>query len=135
MNNAVHRLFLLSAVSLCAILLINGCTSKPMPVAVQPPIDQVSEQYAKNADQMASDGQYMTSNFFYKKAITHFEKLEVWDKAIKCYIKLGDNFQKLGDVESALGTLNHVSWTYSKGRAQLRKFLSLWHGICCTFTR
>jgi CHAT domain-containing protein len=108
MNNAVHRLFLLSAVSLCAILLINGCTSKPMPVAVQPPIDQVSEQYAKNADQMASDGQYMTSNFFYKKAITHFEKLEVWDKAIKCYIKLGDNFQKLGDVESALGTLNHA---------------------------
>lgn len=108
MNNAVRRLFLLSAATLFAILLISGCTSKQAPVAVKPPADQVSDQYVKNADQMATDGRYKTSNFLYKKAITKYEKLEVWDKAIKCYIKLGDNFQKLGDVESALGTLNHA---------------------------
>ncbi len=108
MNKAVRRLFLLIAVTLAALLLISGCTSKPAPVAVQPPADQVSEQYAKNADQMAADGRYNTSNFLYKKAITKYEKLEIWDKAIKCYIKLGDNFQKLGDVESALGTLDRA---------------------------
>jgi len=108
MNNAVHRLFLLSAINLCAILLISGCTSKPVPVTVQFPTDQVSDQFTKNADQMATDGRYLTSNFLYKKAISQYEKLEAWDKAIKCYIKLGDNFQRLGDVESALGTLNHA---------------------------
>ncbi len=108
MKNAVYRLFLLSGVCLWAILSINGCTSKPVPVAVQPPADQLSDRYAKNADQMAADGRFLPSNFLYKKAIAHYEKLEVWDKAIKCYIKLGDNFQKLGDVESALGTLNHA---------------------------
>jgi CHAT domain-containing protein len=108
MNNAVRRLFLLIASSLALVLLINGCASKQTPVTVQPPADQVSDQYAKNADQMAADGRYNTSNFLYKKAITKYEKLEIWDKAIKCYIKLGDNFQKLGDVESALGTLDHA---------------------------
>jgi CHAT domain-containing protein/Tfp pilus assembly protein PilF len=108
MNNAVRRLFLLSMVSLAVVLLISGCTSKQRPVAVKPPADQVSDQYTKNADQMAADGRYKTSNFLYKKAITKYEKLEIWDNAIKCYIKLGDNFQKLGDVESALGTLNHA---------------------------
>jgi CHAT domain-containing protein/tetratricopeptide (TPR) repeat protein len=108
MSNAVRRLFFLNVVSLFAILVISGCTARQAPVTVQPPADQVSDRYAKNADQMAADGRYNTSNFLYKKAIAKYEKLEVWEKAIKCYIKLGDNFQKLGDVESALGTLNHA---------------------------
>jgi CHAT domain-containing protein len=102
------RLFLLSVVGLILAVFISGCTSKPVSTVVEPTHDLLIDKYAQNADQMATDGRYNTSNFLYREAITQYEKKEIWDKAIKCYIKLGDNFQKLGDVESALGTLNHA---------------------------
>ena len=107
MNHAVRCLVLASAASLLVLLLMGGCASTPASLTVEPP-GQVSDQYVKSADKMADDGQYKTSNFFYRKAIDTYEELEMWEKAIKCYIKLGDNYQKLDDVSTALGTLNRA---------------------------
>ncbi|UCH97639.1 MAG: tetratricopeptide repeat protein, partial [Candidatus Aminicenantes bacterium] len=102
------RLIVLGTLSVVTAILMGGCAAQPAPVAVEPPLNQVSDQYVKSANKMANDGQYKTSNFFYKKAIATYEELETWDKAIKCYIKLGDNYQKLDDVAAALGTLNRA---------------------------
>jgi CHAT domain-containing protein/Tfp pilus assembly protein PilF len=107
MINAMRSLVRFAAVSLFILLLTGGCASGPAPLTVEPP-GQISDQYVKSADKMANEGQYKTSNFFYRKAIDTYEELEMWEKAIKCYIKLGDNYQKLDDVQTALGTLNRA---------------------------
>jgi len=102
---AFLRNFFLSLLILLNIFFINRCTSNQIPMQMEI-TDQVSDQYVKSADKMAKDGQFKTSNFFLKKAINTYENMGIWDKAIKCYIKLGDNFQRLDDVSSALGALN-----------------------------
>ncbi|NIM79033.1 MAG: CHAT domain-containing protein [Candidatus Aminicenantes bacterium] len=97
----------IAAMGLMMLFFSNGCVSQPQPPVVkEPPTDYVGDQYAKSAEKMAGDGQYKTSNFFFKRAISNYEKSELWQKAINCYIRLGNNYQKLDDVETALGTLN-----------------------------
>lgn len=100
-------LLVICLAGLFIILLSSGCARKT-PVLLEHPADEISDRFVENADGMAKDGQYKTSNFFYKKAIANYEKLEIWEKAIRCYIKLGDNYQKLEDVKTALGTLNRA---------------------------
>jgi CHAT domain-containing protein/Tfp pilus assembly protein PilF len=107
MINSLRRLtgWLLALGLFLAVM--SGCATKA-PVVNQPPVDPMGDQYVANADKMASDGQYKTSNYFYRRAIVNYEKNGTWEEAIKCYIKLGDNYQKLDDVETALGTLNQA---------------------------
>jgi CHAT domain-containing protein len=98
--------YLILIFSVILILLITGGCATKKPVVIEQRSNHESDQYVLSAEEMAKDGQLKTSNFFYKKAINTYEKLQVWDKAIRCYIKIGDNFQKMDDVESALGRLN-----------------------------
>ncbi len=93
---------------LSSILSFTGCSTVKAPKIQPPPPDPFSEKYVKNAEKMADDGQFKSSNFFYKKAIANYEKEGQWQKAIKCYIKIGDNFQELDDNQSALGNLNYA---------------------------
>jgi len=107
MITLVRRSLVVCLAGLYIILYSGGCAKKK-PVVLERPADEVSDRYVRSADEMAKDGQYKTSNFFYKKAIANYEKLETWEKAIKCYIKIGNNYRELEDVKTALGTLNHA---------------------------
>lgn len=102
-----HSSFLFTAVALALLLFLGGCAQKA-PVKTIPPASRAGDGFTESANDMAKDGQYKTSNFFYKKAIDNYQKAELWDKAILCYIKIGDNYQKLDDAETALGNLNQA---------------------------
>jgi len=87
------------------IVLVSGCSVKTIPVTAPNPFSY-SDQCVSNADKMAENGQYKTSNFYIRKAIDIYERNQAWEKAIRCYIKLGDNYQRMDDFGTALGTLN-----------------------------
>lgn len=99
--------FLLAVPVFVLLLFLGGCAQKT-PVKTTPPASRAGDGFSESANEMAKDGQYKTSIFFYKKAIDNYQKAELWDKAISCYIKVGDNYQKLDDTETALGNLNQA---------------------------
>jgi CHAT domain-containing protein len=97
----------LTCLTLGLLLIDGGCgTPAPKTAPPLPQDDRIGDQLTENAGKMAIEGQFKSSNYFYKKAIANFEKKERWEKAIKCYIGLGDNFQSLDDNKSALAHLN-----------------------------
>jgi len=89
------------------VFLTGGCAVKTPP-KTEVPLESMGDRYNHSADEMAVDGQFKTSNFFYLKAISEYEKNGAWGNIIKCYIKIGDNYQKSDDVATALRTLNQA---------------------------
>jgi CHAT domain-containing protein len=111
MFDSVRRLFVFLAVVglLVSLEFYTGCSGgaiKAPKTTPLPTIDQLAEKYVGDAEKMAKEGQFKSSNFFYQKAIARYEVSKQWEKAIKCYIKMGDNFQRLDDNRSALENLN-----------------------------
>lgn len=86
-----------------------GCAKKePMTVPVKDPRADLSDQYAASADKLAKEAQYRSSNFLLRKAIDIYSQIKNWEKAIQCYIRLGDNYQQLEDFEKARQELNNA---------------------------
>ena len=72
-----------------------GCVKKePVTVPVKDPRADLSDQYTVSADKLAKEAQYRSSNFLLRKAIEICSQIKDWEKAIHCYIRLGDNFQQ-----------------------------------------
>ncbi len=96
-------------ICVCLVLSNLGCrnTTPHLEPPRQPPRQlQECTLYINNAEKLAKDGQFKSSNYFYQKAIALYEKNADWPSAITCYIKVGENFQNLDDNQSALGNLN-----------------------------
>jgi CHAT domain-containing protein len=86
-----------------------GCAKKePVTVPVKDPRADLSDQYAASADKLAKEAQYRSSNFLLRKAIDIYSQIKNWEKAIQCYIRLGDNYQQLEDFEKARQELNNA---------------------------
>ena len=87
----------------------TGCAKKePVTVPVKDPRADLCDQYAVSAEKLAKEAQYRSSNFLLKKAIDIYSQIKNWEKAIQCYIRLGDNFQQLEDFEKAREELNNA---------------------------
>lgn len=92
-------------------ILLGGCSIKEQPVTsppVEDPRSDISDQYAADAEKMAEEAQYKGSNFYLGKAIELYSEIKEWEKAIQCYIRLGDNYQQLEDFEKAREELNNA---------------------------
>ena len=90
---------------------LGGCSQKEQPVTIPPvkdPRSDVSDQYAADAEKLAEEAQYKSSNYYLGKAIDLYSELKEWEKAIQCYIRLGDNYQQLEDFEKAREELNNA---------------------------
>ena len=104
-----YRLFfpgLFIVLSSFIFIFFSGCSNKIQTTPAHMPDNRASDQFAVSAEKMSDEGQFKTSNFFYQRAIEGYEKTDSWEKAIRCYIKLGENAQKMDDVASAMGNLN-----------------------------
>ncbi len=96
---------------LFALILLGGCAKKEQPATIPPvkdPRSDISDQYAADAEKLAEEAQYNSSNFYLGKAIEFYSEIKAWEKAIQCYIRLGDNYQQLEDFEKAREELNNA---------------------------
>lgn len=86
------------------VVMLAGCGKKEEPVTIPPvrdPRAELSDQYAADAEKMAKEAQYRSANFYLGKAIEIYSEIKEWEKAVQCYIHLGDNYQQLEDFEKA----------------------------------
>jgi CHAT domain-containing protein/Tfp pilus assembly protein PilF len=84
--------------------MLVGCGKNEKPATMPPVRDsraELSDRYAADAEKMAKEAQYRSSNFYLRKAIEIYSEIKEWEKAVQCYIHLGDNYQQLEDFEKA----------------------------------
>ncbi|MCP5102649.1 MAG: CHAT domain-containing protein [bacterium] len=94
------------------LVLAGSCTKREEPVTepvpVKDPRVDISDGYTKNAVKLIKEAQYQSANFYLGKAIEIYTQVKSWEKAIQCYIRLGDNYQRLEDYDNARLELNNA---------------------------
>ncbi len=74
---------------------------------MEPADSAEAEKLYKKADDFWRDVQYDSSNFYYEKASSIYEKFESWKNFIDCQKNIGINYRYLGNYTQAFTHLNN----------------------------
>lgn len=80
-------------------LLALNCTGKRSAVSIPAPGN--ADAFTAKADTFAANAQYDGANFFLGKAMEIYRFEKRWGKAVQCLVQMGNNWQKIGDLERA----------------------------------
>jgi len=85
----------------CLLLAIAGIHCAAKRVAL--PISKMenAESFMAKADGFSANAQYDGANFFLSRAADICRSEKRWEKAIQCLVQMGNNWQKIGDLEQA----------------------------------
>ncbi len=102
----MQRLCLLFLVFV-VLCLVNDCARR---VSRSPNtvISNLSDTYTSKAESLAKEAQYRDANFYLYKAVLLHKKTGDWEKMVRCYIKIGNNYRETDDYEKALENLNQA---------------------------
>lgn len=95
-------------VFLLLVLSVNCTKKEPFTLPLKETQIETGHRYVMNADKLAKEAQYKSSNYFLEKAIDIYTKIEKWENTIKCYIRIGENFQRMENYDKAGENLNRA---------------------------
>ena len=94
-------------VFLCILTLLSACSHAPVQIKRPPALTQGSE-YVLRAAVLSEKAYFEGANFHLRKAIAEFKKIGDWENIIRCYIRIGANFQAMQQYKQAEESYNEA---------------------------
>jgi CHAT domain-containing protein len=75
------------------------CVSKKN-ISTVPPLES-AEVFLAKANEFTANAQFDGANFYLQKALEVFKSAQHWEPAVQCLVQIGNNWQKIGDLQQA----------------------------------
>lgn len=87
---------------ICCLIIIAAtiqCASKKIISTL--PTSEAAEAFLAKANEFTANAQFDGANFYLQKALNVFKSAQHWERAVQCLVQIGNNWQKIGDLEQA----------------------------------